>query len=174
MVPKITLAELTERLRKLGAPDPESWAVSELEEGIPQTARFLFLREAWRSVVPSGEHRWIDDAIAAAERKPNDPYAGAGHALSRLRARGATDRELTELVRAMQAELLFSLCYQLEDPNLEPEAQGITWGLFVTKADGEPVGRLGGLHESVLETDPSGREVRPPPEWRDDPEGLSR
>jgi hypothetical protein len=166
MNPKTKLARLTHLLRTLGAPDPEAWAASELEEGIPQTARFLFLRQAWRNVVSHADHGWIDRVIQAAERKPDDPHAGAGHALKRLRARGAADDELTELVRAMQAELLFSFCYLLEDPgDVEPEAESITWSLFVTDEDGEPTEVLGALHESVLETDPEGREVRPPPDW---------
>ena len=42
--------ELTEIFRKLGAEDPEDWARSQIREGIPQLARFLFLREAWRSI----------------------------------------------------------------------------------------------------------------------------
>ena len=31
--------------------DPESWASSQVEEGIPQLARYLFLRQAWGCVV---------------------------------------------------------------------------------------------------------------------------
>jgi hypothetical protein len=40
------LQELTELFARLGAPRPESWARSQLEEGIPQLARFVFLRQA--------------------------------------------------------------------------------------------------------------------------------
>ena len=43
-------------------------------------------------------------------------FAGVGLALKKLRARGAADDEIIDLVRGMQAELLFSLCYLLEDP----------------------------------------------------------
>ena len=162
--PKLT--RLVEVLRELGAPEPEGWAASEFAEGIPQTARFLFLRQAWRCVVADGSS-WIETTIAHATRKPDDPYAGAGHALARLRARGATDRELTELVRAMQAELLFSFCYLLEDPGeVEPAVADLSWGLFLTDEEGNPLEHLGGLHESVLETDPAGREVRPPADWQ--------
>lgn len=63
----------------------------------------------------------------------------------------------------MQAEFLFSLCYLLEDPGFpEEELSDLSWALFQTSADGNPISQhIGGLHESVLETDPTGREMRP-------------
>jgi hypothetical protein len=62
----------------------------------------------------------------------------------------------------MQASFLFSLCYLLEDPSAEePEVSEVVWGLFRTDFDGNVLEPIGGLHESVLETDPTGREVRP-------------
>src|SRR4051812_26191259 len=108
-----------ERLRalfqKLGAPDPSGWASSQVREGIPQLARFLFLRQAWRHVVSEDDHSWIDSSIEASKRRPDDPYAGVGVALQRLREVGATPDVITDLVRGMQAQLMFQLCYQLED-----------------------------------------------------------
>ena len=38
------IGKLTALFQKFGAPDPESWAASQVEEGIPQLQRFLFLR----------------------------------------------------------------------------------------------------------------------------------
>ena len=156
------LKELTELFRKLGASEPEGWARSQLDAGIPQLSRFLFLRQAWRQVVDEKDSDWIDRCIDLAREQPNEAYAGAGHALRTLRARGATDEELTELVRSTQAELLFSLCYLLDDPMLEePELSDLSWALFELDRKGRPKQRIGGLHESVLETDPTGRECRP-------------
>lgn len=147
---------------KLGAPDPEGWAQSQLEEGIPQLSRFLFLRQAWRAVVKEGDSTWISRALARAEAHPMEPYAGVGHALRKLTAKGATADELTDLVRGMQAELLFQFCYLLEDPGaLEPEVAHVSWALVQTDEDGNVRGNISGLHESVLETDPTGREMRP-------------
>jgi len=40
--------ELAALFQKLGARDPDHWARSQVEEGVPQLARFLFLRQAWR------------------------------------------------------------------------------------------------------------------------------
>ena len=124
--------------------------------------RFLFLREAWARIVPASDPSWIHTEVRDAEARPNDPYAGVGQSLKALLATGATEADLTNLVRGMQAQLLFHLCYLLEDANLaEEQVRDIQWGLFLLDSDGRPTKPLGGLHESVLETDPTGREVRP-------------
>jgi hypothetical protein len=158
------LAKLTAVFRTLGAPNPESWARSEITEGIPQLARFLFLRQAWRNVISDDGDQWISNEIEYATKRPAEPGAGAGLALKRLLAAGASPKDLTELVRVMQWQLLFNLCYQLEDPgDVEPEVSHMAWALFEVDADGNPIQQIGGLHESVLETDPTGREMRPKP-----------
>lgn len=158
------LTTLTRLFDDLGAPDPEGWARSQIGEGIPQLARYLFLRQAWRSIVPEGDSRWIDATIDRAKSHPGEPYAGAGLALARLRAKSATDEELTDLVRSMQAKLLFSFCYLLEDPgDVEDVVSDIAWALVQIDDKGTVLETIGGLHESVLETDPTGREMRPRP-----------
>jgi hypothetical protein len=45
------LEQLTERIARWGADEPASWAESELESDIAQTARFLVLRELWEGAV---------------------------------------------------------------------------------------------------------------------------
>ena len=37
--------------RKLGADDPEGWAVSEAEDGIPQLSRFILIKKAWEQCI---------------------------------------------------------------------------------------------------------------------------
>jgi hypothetical protein len=154
--------DLAATFRKLGARDPEGWASSQIEEGIPQLARYLFLRQAWRSIVKEGDSGWIEASIQRVKTQPDEPYAGVGHGLTKLRARGATDEEITDVVRGMQAQLLFSLCYLLEDPgDIGLEVEDVAWVLAQVDTEGNVLGILGGLHESVLETDPTGREMRP-------------
>src|SRR5215470_12085451 len=152
---------LTERFRQAGARNPRTWAESQVDERIPQLARFLFLRQAWAEIVSETDPSWIHAAVAGAEAKPDDPYAGVGHAAKALLAAGATESQLTDLVRGQQAALLFRLCYLLEDPSLEDAFEDVQWGLFVLDEHGQPQEPLGGLHESVLETDPTGTEMRP-------------
>jgi hypothetical protein len=45
------LRKLAARFRSLGVNDPESWAQSELQEGIPQLGRAVFLRALWDAVL---------------------------------------------------------------------------------------------------------------------------
>lgn len=83
-------------------------------------------------------------------------------ALKNAEAAGVAREDLTEIVRVKQWELLFQFCYLLEDPQIEEaNAQDISWGLFQIDEDGVPGQYISGLHESVLETDPTGREMRP-------------
>jgi hypothetical protein len=155
-------AALTERLRRLGCPDPEAWAKSQIEEGIPQLARYVFLRQAWKRILDENDHRWIGNVLQNLQRSPDSPYAGQGHALKRLRELGARDEDLTDLVRGAQAELLFDFCLLLEDPGeLEEEISGLSWALVELDSSGRVRERIGGLHESVLQTDPTGREMSP-------------
>lgn len=157
-----TLPELTALFEKLGARDPASWAESQVQEGIPQLHRFLFLRQAWREIVAESDTGWIDGFIRESQKRPDAPYSGVGAALQRALAAGARREDLTEIARGLQAQLLFGLCSMLEDHGLtEPELEGVGWGLFRTDEDGLPLEPIQGLHESVLETDPTGREMRP-------------
>lgn len=157
------LSELTALFRKLGAPDPGQWARSQRDEGIDQLARFVFLRQAWKLIVAPDDAGWIDQTLAGEQPGRSEPCSGLGPALTRMLAAGAERDDIHEVVRVMQYELLASLCCMLEDPGeLEDEIADLTWQLVRTKADGEVVGPIDGLHESLLELDPSGREMRPP------------
>jgi hypothetical protein len=156
------LEELTNLFRKLGAREPEEWASSQLLEGINQLARFLFLRQAWRKIIPEDDHSWIQAQINYSAQSPGEPCSGIGLALKNLLAKSASPQDITDVVRVMQYNLLFRLCYLLSDPGApEPEVQHISWGLVQLNEDGEVVDSIDALHESVLETDPTGREMRP-------------
>jgi hypothetical protein len=150
--------ELTELFRKLGARDPAGWARSQLDAGIPQLARYLFLRQAWRLVVRDKDPSWIDDLGQIDTQAPGGQL---GPAIDRLVSAGASRDDLTTIVRVMQWRLLAGLCYLLDDPgDLEPEVENIAWSLFQIDEDGCPINGIGGLIESVLETDPTGRAMR--------------
>jgi hypothetical protein len=107
--------ELTALFARLGADDPAGWAGSQIREGIPQLARFLFLRQAWKLVVPEDDNTWIS---RQEDVNPNGPGGAIVPALARLKARGVDKADITTIVRIMQWQLLFHLCYLLEDPNL--------------------------------------------------------
>jgi len=154
--------ELIDFFTVLGARNPEQWARSEAEEGIPQRARYLFLRQAWKLVVGENDDSWIAEAEAQSRLRPDQPNAIIGPALERLMASGVSKNDLTTVVRVKQWELLVRLCYLLDDPgDVEPMARDIAWRLFQVDDEDQPTAVIGGLHESVLETDPSGHAMQP-------------
>lgn len=90
------------------------------------------------------------------------PGGDIGPAIARLLATGGQDSDLATIVRVMQWRLLSGLCQLLDDPgNIEGEAGDIAWRLFQVDEGDNPIAVMAGLAESVLETDPSGREMRP-------------
>lgn len=155
--------ELTALFRELGASSPENWASSQVNEGIPQLLRFFFLKNAWAGVAVEGETAWIEREIKNARANPNRPYAGLGLALARCVDRGVSSQDLIEVARCLQAQMLFSIAYLLDGPSHEPGAlEDVSWGLFQIDDEGQPIGaQISGLHESVLDLDPTGREMRP-------------
>jgi hypothetical protein len=155
------IEQLTALFGRLGAPDPELWARSQVTEGIPQLQRFLFLRQAWREVVADGDVGWIEQEK---QTNPGGPGGAIAPALERVLAAGARPEDLTDIARVMQWRTLFSLCCLLDDPgDIEPEVADICWALFQVDQEGKPMAEISGLHESVLETDPTGREMFPKP-----------
>jgi len=160
---KEQIVELTELFQKLGADEPESWAKSEVMENIPQLARFLFLRAAWKKIIPESDTSWMDWEIKYSIRKPNDPCAGIGLALNRLLELGASRDDITDIVRGMQYKTLFDVCYLIDDLNEDiPEIGEFGWVLHEIDKDGKLTGRIvQGMYESVLSMDPTGREMRP-------------
>ncbi|MGP8052431.1 MAG: hypothetical protein ACLQAH_01275 [Limisphaerales bacterium] len=151
--------ELTKLFTRLGARNPEQWAKSQLEEGVPQLARFLFLRQAWNLLVGSDDRTWIRTQAATDSSVPGGAIAPA---LKRLLEKDVCEEDLTTVVRVMQWRLLSAFCYLLDDPgNLEDEVKDIAWRLFEVNKNGEPIAVIAGLHESVLDTEPSGSEMRP-------------
>ncbi|MBS0264775.1 MAG: hypothetical protein JSS02_22765 [Planctomycetes bacterium] len=137
------LQELMERFRQAGCRDPEGWASSEIQHGIPQFARFVFLRELWKCAASRGSHEWLRHLDL-----PNDD--GKGGVKRRLKESTASIDDLTELVRAAQAEVVRNVAYLLDGyvPD-EDLVEKIRWGLFELDDDLKPARELDGLHESV-------------------------
>lgn len=154
--------QLSELFKDLGAPNPESWAQSQIKEGIPQLARFLFLKGCWDMVVPDNDSTWIERRVANTPPDSNQPFAGGAHALRRLIASGASKEDINELVRCFQAELLVGICQQIDDAdNVDDNEDLARWALMLLDDDDNPTKIIGGLLESALSTDPSGSEMRP-------------
>jgi|SRR5579872_6202147 hypothetical protein len=150
---------LADLFARLGARNPDQWARSQVEEGVPQLARFLFLRQAWKFVISDRDSSWLDKQFLANTGGPGGAIAPA---LRRILACGVDREDLTTVVRVMQWRVLAGLCYLLDDPgDLEDDIKDIAWRLFEVDENGRPVAVMGALQESVLATDPSGKEMRP-------------
>ena len=156
------LAQLTDVLKSLGASDPETLAKEELRGGAPHLARYRFVRKAWSFAVDRNEPDWIDQAIVFAEQHPNEPGAQAGRALKRMREKGISDAEITDLVRVMQHHMLHGVSFLLDFPDdVEPHVDGPQWALCSLDEEGNPVEHIGGLYEITSEVDPSGCGLKP-------------
>lgn len=73
---------------------------------------------------------------------------------------GVDKQDINEVVRGMQAALLSNVCYLLDDPAIVEGNAYQAWRLFEIDDEGRPVQPISGLNESVLETGPTGREMR--------------
>jgi hypothetical protein len=159
MTKKRPLQQLIMLFEQLGAEDAEDWARSEIEEDIPQLARYLFLRQAWRRIIPHRDNSWIEDQIAVAKHDPGGPGSGIGPALNRVLAHGVEPSDLSEIVRAMQSGLLFDICYLIDDPgDVEPEVHDVNWALFEVNEANKPGRIIAGLHDPFFHWIP--------PEWK--------
>ncbi len=155
--------ELVRLFASVGARSVSEWVKYVRDDPEPQLARYLFLQQAWERLISERESDWIEDSIARFRKDPSAPYSGLGAALERVLAAGATRNDLTEIARCLQAQALFNVCYLLDGrAHAHPGLESVNWSLFRVNEDGEPYGPpIAGLHESVLDTEPSGREMRP-------------
>jgi hypothetical protein len=170
---------LAEQFRGLGAGDPEGWAASEVEEDIPQLARFLFLRRLWRGAwqwklppeewfaevdpdeLPVDEEDDDEPTLVSAEDAGSDedgdpPFLAAQQAVQRILAAGADPEDLKEVARAIFLHTAFDAVATVDDGH-DPEAGEGMPGWLLTEVGGDLVltGRvIPGLHEDLLTTEP--------------------
>lgn len=154
----------------LGNLNPRLSAEASLSGGTAQLdlAREAFLRGAWELIASDEDLSWIDAVLTNTPENSSEPLAGYGNGIRALLQAGADPADIAAVVRAQTAEFLFSLLYQMTDPesvpgNTDPNgAPHAQWGLFrIDPATGEPAEELKGLYESVLTSDPTHREGRP-------------
>lgn len=155
--------QMISRMIAWGAPDAEEWVESELEEGIPQMARFLILRGLWSEIDAWRDHssEWVSRMASTAEEDPNGYFADAGLALKRIQEAGVNSEDLGRVARCVAYESIFSVLNRIDEGG-DPEAEDAPgWALAEVDPNGEGTGRVVvGLHEDLLSLDPSGREGR--------------
>ncbi|MCX0244191.1 hypothetical protein [Streptomyces drozdowiczii] len=137
----------------LGAEDPEGWAESEAEEGLPQLARFRLLRMVWQDI--DAWSTTATDWVAAYRRD-----GAAGGAVERAVRLGLTVEDLGEIAREVARETAFAMLQGLDDPDRGDEPDEVAgrlpgWFLGENSAHGGPTGRiLNALHEDLNEAEP--------------------
>lgn len=154
------LRTLAEVFRQAGAIDPESWAKSQLAEGIPQLAVFSFAKSLWNGVMPENDDKWIDQEIEWAKSRPRDPCAQSGPALEEMLSKGVSRKAIIDLVRVFQYSALYHACSILDGSRVE-NVPITDWTLHQVDEEGKDVAIIQGLHEVLLGMDPTGREMRP-------------
>lgn len=154
------LQRLTEIFREAGAIDPELWASSEIEEGIPQLARFSFLKALSSIFLKDTDLDWVNNQIEYNYSRPGDPCAQIVPALQEMLDKNVSREAIIDLVRVIQFQTLFHTCSTI-DCTYEPGTPIKSWGLFQKDENYNPTVEISELHESLLEFDPSGNEMRP-------------
>jgi hypothetical protein len=134
--------------------------------------RELFLTDLWSLLIDEDERAadrpsWIESWFRGVPEGavPQDPTAAA---LSRILASGADADDLTDVVRAMQHEIIYNVCQLLDDPSLlgirgdvPPGEARAGWELTAVR-DAPPDRRpIGELHSELDARDPSGRGGEP-------------
>jgi hypothetical protein len=101
------------------------------------------LKQLWNETINSCmQEHWIDNLIRQSEKNPDAPFADLGPVLKRLLTAGATPRDLSLIARHAAYEAVFGTLYAFSDPGVDDDDVEM-------------------LHESLISSDPSGREGRP-------------
>ncbi|NML22350.1 hypothetical protein HHL16_15815 [Pseudoflavitalea sp. G-6-1-2] len=144
-----SLGNLTEKLALAGASRPLQWAWSEINEGIPQFARFRFLQELYMTAYDVNGN--VDCA--------HDFDATIGKAYQQLTA-AAGKEQLDHFLRSYGKGLLYQLMGVFDEGNVESERDGFSWRLMKTNPEtDEMLKGIDGLHEDFMEFD---QEITPP------------
>jgi hypothetical protein len=151
---ELSLDELTQAFRVLGADEPEIWAESEYNEDIPQRSRYALLSLSWRQLIDNSKAR-LSDTINSIP-SPSKFRESALKLAETLEKDGVQRGYIEGIIMIAQIKMLSDLLYLIDEgaDNLPPGLD-ISWGLY-EKFDSDNPGRpIGGLRESLEEVWPS-------------------
>jgi hypothetical protein len=141
------LDDITDRLRRAGADEPQLWARSEVRENIAQSARFAFLRAVWQNLEQWRDAEFVDAYIDRVST--SDQQTGGDRDQARRLAAHVAFQATLDVIMAIDDQ---------EDISSDVELPG--WLLMEVGLDEQFTGReVGGLHESLLQVDPLGIEA---------------
>ena len=154
------LHELASVFRKLGVRDPEAYAQSEVERGMPVLALMYFLRRAFDELVQDNDTSWMKPVLHSSHFPTS-----CRRSLERILKAGVDRQDVTQLVRCMQHELLVDLvflidgttAYHFDDPELRKHLGPVGWTLFQVDDNGHPTAPMKAMHELLDEIDSGAR-----------------
>jgi hypothetical protein len=133
------------------------------------TPREIILRDIWKYIADEDDLSWIDNV---ASQPANDgPMGDFGEITRRMLAAGISKHDIARFAKINGYEAAFGALYILDGGTLgddevrDSEGKEVSWRVqaFDFETDQPIDAGIRGLHESILSTDPTGREMRPPP-----------
>ena len=138
-----TLQNLIERMTAAGCPDAETWAASEIDEDIPQFARYLVLKQL--TDIANNVPTAVDIAVA------EDWGEGFTEKHAALSAQIGAEA-LADYLRLYGRGIISQIIDLLDEGNPDYDRDGVNWILVESDEYGEQRGRnIQGLHESLPE-----------------------
>jgi len=124
----------------------------------------IFARSVWSLLPDEEDTRWVR-SMAARPLNVTQPCGDEGALIKRMLDCGLSEYEIARFAKLVSYEVAFGLTYMLGDAGAGIEGMKrdrIDWALFVTgTSSDDPKERMYGMHELLLQLDPSGREMCP-------------
>lgn len=137
--------DLCEQLKTAGATNPKSWANSELQENIPQFARFLVLKGLTKI------YRDVEGNI-----NEMDIYSDEATEVYQKVASQFDEKALKELLHFYGKSMISKVINMLDEGYLYDVNDNVSWSLMELNDKGTTTDRLiQGLHEDFLEFEES-------------------
>jgi len=110
----------------------------------------------WKCIPSDDEVTWVDRVAKPTISK--SPLGDYGAVVQEMLDKGMSAESIARFARIVGYETAFSICYALEDPDLDANGDdAIAWGLFRTDPDtAAPIEPISSGYESLLSTDPTG------------------
>jgi hypothetical protein len=122
----------------------------------------IFARSVWLQLPDEEDTRWV--RRMAEMPRSEQPCGDEGALIKRMLDCGLTEYEIARFAKLACYDAAFSLTYMLGDPGAGIEGMKVDrveWRLFQTSSAGEAREQMYGMHEFLLQLDPSGRDMRP-------------
>src|SRR5438045_5884838 len=103
--------QMIDRLAALGCPDAEQWVQSEIQEDIPQTARYLVLRRLWQYIDDwqINIEDYLPRLLSLAGKDSEQAFADGELALKKMVDAGVRAEDIGAFARMVAYESMFTV-----------------------------------------------------------------